>query len=201
MSNDPVRRGLCFVLAAPSGAGKSTILRRLIRDDPALSLSISATTRAPRPGERDGVDYLFTDQAGFEALVAAGAMLEWAQVFGRCYGTPRDPVEQALSAGRDVAFDIDWQGHRLVRAAMPGDVVSVFIRPPSLDHLRLRLQGRGGDSAEEISRRMDAAQSEMDHAGEFEHVVVNEDLDQAVAEVRAILHAARQARTEAQARG
>ncbi len=195
MSNDPGPRGLCLVLSAPSGAGKSTILRRLMAMEPRLSLSISATTRAPRPDEQQGVDYIFTDQAGFDAMVAAGGMLEWARVFGRSYGTPRAPVEAALAAGRDVAFDIDWQGHRLVRAAMPGDVVSVFIMPPSVDHLHDRLKARAGDSPEEIMRRMDAAQAELSHFGEFEHVVINESLDAAVAEVRSILRKARYART------
>ncbi len=116
------RRGVCLVVAAPSGAGKSSILRRLLDAEPGLQLSVSATTRAPRPGERDGVDYHLPDRPGFDAMVADGAMLEWATVFGRSYGTPRAPVEAALAAGRDVAFDIDWQGHRLVRAALPDDV-------------------------------------------------------------------------------
>ncbi len=188
------RRGVCLVLSAPSGAGKSSTLRRLLALEPALRLSVSATTRAPRPGERQGVDYLFTDRAGFDAMVDAGGMLEWATVFGRSYGSPRAPVEAALVAGQDVAFDIDWQGHRQLQAALPGDVVSVFVLPPSLQALQERLQARGGDSDSEIARRMDAARDELSHWAEFDHVVVNTELDQAVAAVRSVLGAARSAR-------
>ena len=179
------------MVAAPSGAGKSTITRALLATEPELSLSISATTRAPRPGEQDGVHYHFRSQAGFDAMVADGAMLEWATVFGRTYGTPRAPVEQALAAGRDVAFDIDWQGCRQLRAALPADVVGVFILPPSFAALEARLRRRGGDSADEIARRMDAARSEIAHWAEFDHVVVNRDLEAAVADVRGVLRAAR----------
>ena len=182
------------MVAAPSGAGKSSILRTLLGDDPEVTLSVSATTRAPRPGERDGVDYHFTDRAGFDALVDGGGMLEWATVFGRSYGTPRTPVEAALTAGRDVAFDIDWQGHRLLQAALPGDVVGVFVLPPSLAALQERLERRGGDGAEEIARRMAAARSEIAHWAEFDHVVVNHTLHEAAAAVRAVLAAARCAR-------
>ena len=194
MSSEPARRGLCLVVAAPSGAGKSTILRHVLAEEPLLALSVSATTRAPRPGEQEGVDYFFTDEAGFAAMVEADAMLEWATVFGRSYGTPRVPVEAALRAGRDVAFDIDWQGHRLVRAAMPEDVVSVFIMPPSLDTLEQRLRARAGDTPEEIIRRMNEAQSELSHYDEFDHVVTNDRLEDAVAAVRKILAKARAAR-------
>jgi guanylate kinase len=179
------------VVAAPSGAGKSTITRALLATEPELSLSISATTRAPRPGEQDGVHYHFRTQAGFDAMVADGAMLEWATVFGHDYGTPRAPVEQALATGRDVAFDIDWQGCRQLRSALPGDVVGVFILPPSFEALEARLRRRGGDSASEIARRMNAARSEMAHWAEFDHVVVNSDLEAAIEDVRGVLHAAR----------
>jgi guanylate kinase len=184
------RRGLCLVLAAPSGAGKSTIARRLLASEPDLTLSVSATTRAPRAGERDGVDYFFRSRAAFEAMIAAGELLESADVFGRLYGTPRAPVIAALDAGRDVVFDIDWQGHRQLCAALPGDVVGVFVLPPSLVELEARLRARG-DSAEEIARRMAAARTEIAHWAEFGHIVVNRALDQAVAEIRCVLHAAR----------
>ncbi len=177
--------------AAPSGAGKSTITRALLAAEPEASLSISVTTRSPRPGEQDGVHYHFRTQAGFDAMVAEGAMLEWATVFGRSYGTPRAPVERALAAGRDVVFDIDWQGFRQLRAALPGDVVGAFILPPSYAALEARLHGRGGDPPEEIARRMAAARSEIEHWAEFDHVLVNRELDTAVADVRSILRCAR----------
>ncbi len=191
MAQPALRRGVCLVVAAPSGAGKSTITRALLAAEPELSLSISATTRLPRPGEKEGVHYHFRTQAGFDVMVAEGAMLEWANVFGRSYGTPRAPVERALLAGRDVAFDIDWQGFRQLRAALPGDVVGVFILPPSYAALEARLRKRGGDSPEEIARRMAAARSEIAHWAEFDHVLVNRDLDTAVSHVQGILHAAR----------
>ncbi len=185
------RRGVCFVLAAPSGAGKSSISRALLASETDLALSVSVTTRAPRPGEQHGVHYFFHSMDEFEAMVAAGELLEWARVFGRGYGSPRAPVEQALAAGHDVMFDIDWQGHRQLRAALPADTVGLFILPPSLGELAARLRGRGSDSEAEIARRMAAAQDEMSHAGEFDHVLVNADFDTAVAEARAVLHAAR----------
>ncbi len=185
------RRGVCLVISAPSGAGKSTITRALLASEPALALSVSATTRAPRPGEREGEHYNFRSPEAFAAMVAAGELLEWAEVFGRCYGTPRAPVEQALSAGRDVAFDIDWQGHRQLVAALPGDVVSVFILPPSLEALDQRLRARAGDDAAEIARRMQAARDEIAHWPEFGHTVVNDRLEEAIGAVRSVLHAAR----------
>ncbi len=184
------RRGLCLVIAAPSGAGKSSVTRALLAAETRLSLSVSATTRAPRAGEREGVHYFFRSQAQFDAMVERGELLEWASVFGRTYGTPRAPVEAALAAGRDVLFDIDWQGHRQVRAALPADTVGLFLLPPSRAELDARLRRRG-DDAVEITRRMDAARTEMSHAGEFDYVVVNRVFEDAVAEVRAVLHAAR----------
>ena len=186
------RRGLCLVLSAPSGAGKSSLTRALLASEPALSLSISVTTRLPRPGEIDGEHYHFRDQAAFDAQVAAGGFLEWARVLGRhSYGTPRAEVQAALSAGRDVVFDIDWQGHRNLRTALPGDVVGVFILPPSLTALESRLRQRDGEDATEVARRMGLAREEISHWAEFDHVVVNDVFDTAITELRAILHAAR----------
>ena len=191
MSDNISRRGLCLVIAAPSGAGKSTLARMLLAGESGLGSSVSVTTRQRRPGERDGVDYHFTDDAGFEAMVRAGALLEWARVFGRGYGTPAAPVETALAAGRDVLFDIDWQGWRQIRAALPDDSVGVFVLPPSIEVLRARLVGRESDDAAEIERRMQAARDEISHWHEFDHVVVNDRLETCVGELRAVLHAAR----------
>ena len=185
------RRGLCLVLAAPSGTGKSAITRALLERDDNLALSISVTTRKPRPYEQEGVHYFFRDQEAFDAMVASGNMLEWAGVFGRSYGSPREPVEQALAAGRDVLFDIDWQGYRQVRAALPGDVVGLYIMPPSLAELEHRLRTRASDSEAEIVRRMATAVSEISHVHEFDYVLVNTVLEQAVAEALAVLTASR----------
>jgi guanylate kinase len=179
------------VVAAPSGAGKSTITRALLKSEPQLSLSVSATTRAARPGEREGEHYYFRTPSEFRTMVENGELLEWAEVFSRRYGTPRGPVERALAAGRDVAFDIDWQGHRQLRAALPADVLSVFILPPSLEALESRLKARGGDDPAEIARRMEAARSEISHWAEFDHVVINDDLEHAIDSVRSVLHAGR----------
>lgn len=186
-----MRRGVCLLLAAPSGAGKSSVSRALLQQEPQLRLSVSATTRAPRPGEEEGVHYFFKSMDDFLAMEAAGEMLESANVFGRRYGTPRAPVEAALSAGQDVLFDVDWQGHQLLKRALPNDVVGVFLLPPSLPELERRLQGRGQDSPEEIARRMAASRDEISHWHEFAHVVVNHHFEETVAQVRAILHAAR----------
>lgn len=197
MSNETpavsARRGLCLVLCAASGAGKSSVSRALLESEPALALSISATTRAPRPGEREGVHYFFRNAGEFHAMVAAGEMLEHAEVFGRCYGTPRTPVEKALAEGRDVLFDIDWQGHLQLRAALPGDVVCIHLLPPSLAELERRLAKRGQDDRAEIARRMAAAQTEIAHWTDADHVLVNRDFAETVAAVRAILHAGRTA--------
>ncbi len=184
------RRGLCLVLAAPSGAGKTTLSHRLLATDPDLALSISATTRAPRLGEQEGNHYFFKTGAQFADMIAAGAFLEHATVFDRAYGTPRAPVEARLQAGLDVLFDIDWQGFRQLRAALPGDVIGVFIRPPSLDALRARLQMRG-DLPADIARRMTEAAAEWSHQSEFDYIVPNHDLDHALDDLRAILRAAR----------
>ncbi len=187
------RRGLCLVIAAPSGAGKSSLTRALLATEPNLAPSISVTTRAPRANEEEGKHYFFRTEAEFETMSAAGELLEWARVFGRGYGTPRAPVLDALAAGRDVVFDIDWQGHRQLRAALPGDVVGLFVLPPSLPLLESRLRGRGTDNDDEIARRMRAARAEIAHAGEFDHVLVNAAFDTALAGCRAVLHAARMA--------
>lgn len=189
--SSPARRGVCLVIAAPSGAGKSTIARALLASEPALRNSVSVTTRPPRPGEQDGVHYHFRTEAEFEALASQGGMLEWARVFGRGYGTPRAPVEEALAAGYDVVFDIDWQGYRQLRAALPDDVVGVFVLPPSLAALEARLRGRSTDGEAEIARRMAAARAEISHWSEFSHVLVNADLEAAVGAVRSVLRAAR----------
>jgi guanylate kinase len=186
------RRGVCLVLSAPSGAGKTAIADALLASEPELRRSISVTTRAPRPGEVGGTHYHFCNEAEFERMVAANELLEWARVLGRhCYGTPRAPVEAALRDGMDVVFDIDWQGHRQLRDALPDDVVSVFILPPSLEALENRLRQRSGDDEPEIARRMGLAHDEISHWAEFDHVVVNQELDRAVIAVRTVLHAAR----------
>ena len=186
-----MRRGLCLVIAAPSGAGKSSVVRRLVAREAELAESVSVTTRAPRPGEIDGREYLFRDENGFRALAAAGELIEHAIVYGRGYGTPRAPVEARLAAGLDVVLDIDWQGWRQVRAALPQDTVGVFLLPPSLEQLNARLRGRQSDSDAEIGRRMRLARDELGHWGEFDHVVINDDLEACVANVAHILHAAR----------
>lgn len=193
MSNDPsrFRRGVCLVLASAPGVGKTSISRELLTTESDLSLSISATTRAPRPGEQEGLHYFFKTPDAFAEMAAAGGFIEHATFLGRSYGTPRAPVEQALAAGRDVLFDIEWQGHRLLRQALPQDVVGVFLLPPSLRELERRLRGRGQDSDAEIARRMEAAREEIAHWDEFDHVLVNEDFQETAQAVRTILHAAR----------
>jgi guanylate kinase len=182
------------VLVAPSGTGKSSIARALLDDDAGITLSVSVTTRAPRPNELDGVHYRFIDRAAFDAMVADDALLEWAGVYDDRYGTPAAPVRAALAAGRDMLFDIDWQGARQLRAALPGDVVQVALLPPSLPELERRLVARGQDSAERIARRMAQAQDEIAHWEDADHVVVNRDFAVALADVRAVLRAARLAR-------
>jgi guanylate kinase len=190
------RRGVCLVLAAPSGAGKTAISDALVASEPALERSVSVTTRAAREGEIGGVHYHFLNETGFQAALQDDALLEWARVLQgtHAYGTPRAPVEAALAAGRDVIFDIDWQGHRQLREKLPDDVVGVFILPPDLSALEARLRQRGGDAEAEIQRRMRVARDEIDHWREFDAIVVNDNLDTATATVRAVLHAARAAR-------
>jgi guanylate kinase len=185
------RRGLMLVLSSPSGAGKTTLSREILEEDPGIELSISVTTRKQRPGEIDGRHYHFIDRSQFDAMVAANDLLEWAEVFGNCYGTPRQPVEAALAAGRDVMFDVDWQGTQQLREKAPKDLVSVFVLPPSIPELRRRLHSRAQDSEEVIQGRMAEAADEMSHWGEYDYVIVNHDFERALEEVRAILAAER----------
>jgi guanylate kinase len=188
------RRGLCLVIAAPPGAGKTSVSRALLESEADLTLSVSVTTRAARPGEEDGVHYHFRDMAEYQAMIARGDLLEHAMFLGRGYGTPRAPVEAALAEGRDVLFDIEWQGHRQLKASMPTDVTSIFLLPPSMAELERRLRNRGQDSDAEIVKRMAAAREEIAHWDEFDHVLINQDFAATVAAARAVLHAARSTR-------
>ncbi len=185
------RRGLMFVLSSPSGAGKTTLTRLLLAADRNVELSVSVTTRPQRRGEVDGRDYHFIDLVRFKAMVKTGKLLEWAEVFNHRYGTPRRPVEKALRAGRDVLFDIDWQGTQQLREKARDDLVSVFILPPTAKELERRLQRRARDSRDVIKARMAKAAGEMSHWPEYDYVVVNRDVNTAFAEVRAILAAER----------
>src|ERR1700761_4794036 len=185
------RRGLMFVLSSPSGAGKTTLSRLLIDRVPGLKMSVSATTRPMRPGEVEGRDYHFIDKVRFEAMAANGELLEWATVFDNRYGTPRAPVEVALSAGQDVLFDIDWQGTQQLREKARDDVVSVFILPPSVTDLEKRLHSRAQDSDAVIRSRMSRATHELSHWAEYDYIVINHDVDEAFAEGQAILKAER----------
>jgi guanylate kinase len=185
------RRGLMFVLSSPSGAGKTTLSRLLIDKMPGLKMSVSATTRPMRPGEVDGRDYHFIDKARFDQMSKRDELLESATVFDNRYGTPRGPVEAALSAGQDVLFDIDWQGTQQLREKARADVVSVFILPPSAAELEKRLHSRAQDSHEVIRGRMDRASHEMSHWAEYDYIVINHDVDEAFAEVQSILKAER----------
>ncbi|SDF60392.1 guanylate kinase [Limimonas halophila] len=185
------RRGLMLVLSSPSGAGKTTISRELLGRDGNLALSVSATTRAPRPGEEDGVHYHFLDEGEFRRMVADGDFLEHAEVFGKLYGTPRRPVERTLDAGGDVLFDIDWQGTRQLRDTARADLVSVFVLPPSMDALAERLRQRGQDSEAVVRERMAKAADEMSHWREYDYIVVNESIPESVRRVEAILQAER----------
>ena len=189
------RRGLLIVLSSPSGAGKSTIARMLLEADDEVTISVSATTRPKRPGETDDVDYHFVDDDGFDAMIDDGEFVEWAPVFGYRYGTPKAPVKQALRQGRDILFDIDWQGTQQLQAAMGEDLVSIFILPPSMEELERRLRSRGTDSDEVIADRMSRAAGEISHWPEYEYVLVNRDTEQCLAQVRAIVAAERLKRT------
>jgi guanylate kinase len=185
------RRGLLIVLSSPSGAGKSTIARMLLEADKEVTMSVSATTRPKRPGEVEGVDYHFVDEAEFDRLIAAGEFVEWAPVFGFRYGTPKSPVKDALRDGRDILFDIDWQGTQQLKAAMGEYLVSIFLLPPSMSELERRLRERGTDSEQIISDRMSRAGAEISHWPEYEYVLVNTDTQECLAQVRAIITAER----------
>jgi guanylate kinase len=186
-----VRRGMMYVLSSPSGAGKTTLSRQLIKSDRWIHLSVSVTTRAKRPGEKDGRDYHFIDRKKFLAMKSKGDLLEWATVFGNYYGTPRKPVTKALAAGQDVLFDIDWQGTQQLREKARSDLVSVFILPPSVVQLEKRLHKRGQDHKSIIWQRMSKASEEMSHWAEYDYVVVNKNLSFAFAELQSILTAER----------
>jgi guanylate kinase len=192
--NDPFkfkRRGILFVVSSPSGAGKSTISRKLLAADRGLKMSVSATTREPRPGEVDGEDYQFVDLERFRAMVEKGEFLEWAHVFGNRYGTPRAPVEAALASGQDVLFDIDWQGAQQLYQQAGGDIVRIFIFPPSMEELERRLRARRTDSDEVITNRMARAATEVSHWDGYDYVLVNDDVDACYAKVATILQAER----------
>lgn len=181
-----------LVLSSPSGAGKTTMSKRLLANDPQISLSVSATTRRPRAGEIDGQDYHFVSDAQFDGLVATGRLLEWAHVFGNRYGTPRAPVEEALTDGRDILFDIDWQGTQQLRQSQAGgDLVSIFLLPPSMAELHRRLHDRAADSADVIDGRMSRAADEISHWAEYDYILVNDDPGQCLHEIRSILVAER----------
>lgn len=185
------RRGLLLVLSSPSGAGKTTLARRLIEADSDISMSVSVTTRKPRPGETDGRDYTFIDEAAFKRMAEGGALLEWARVFDNYYGTPRAPVEAAIAHGKDILFDIDWQGAQQLSEKMKHDVVRVFILPPSAASLEERLRARAQDPEEVVRRRMDKASDEISHWPEYDYVVVNTDLPTSMEGLTAILSAER----------
>lgn len=185
------RRGLLFVMSSPSGAGKTTLSRKLLEADNNIAMSVSVTTRKPRPGELDGKDYHFISREKFDAMIAAGDLLEWAKVFDNFYGTPKKPVEQALAAGRDVLFDIDWQGTQQMAQAMKEDLVRLFILPPTADTLRERLIARAQDTSAIIAKRMAEAAHEISHWPEYDYVIVNDTIEASHQQVLAILMAER----------
>ena len=191
MAQSQPRRGRLLILSSPSGAGKSTLARRLMQWDSSLRFSVSATTRAPRPGEEDGREYYFKTRQDFEAMVKSGDMLEHAEVFGNLYGSPRGPVEQAMKDGRDTLFDIDWQGGQQIKQHMRDDVVSIFVLPPSIAELESRLRGRAQDSEEVIAGRMAKSQSEISHWAEYDYVIVNHEIENAFNQLVTILQAER----------
>lgn len=180
-----------LVLSSPSGAGKTTLSRRLLEADPNIRMSVSVTTRTPRPGEIDGEDYVFVDEAAFQEMRDRGGLLEWAKVFGNYYGTPAEPVEQALAAGGDMLFDIDWQGTQQLQESAGSDLVRVFILPPSAGELEERLKSRAQDPPEVVARRMAEASAEISHWAEYDYVVVNHFVEESLEAIRAILSAER----------
>ena len=185
------RRGLLIVLSSPSGAGKTTLSRRLMSEDPTISMSISATTRPARPGEIEGRDYHFVDDAEFERLVDEDELAEWAYVFDHRYGSPKEPIKEALKEGRDTLFDIDWQGTQQLEYAFRTDLVLIFILPPSMTELERRLEERGTDSDEVIAGRMRRAAAEIGHWAEYDYVLINDDMEKCLADVQAIIAAER----------
>jgi guanylate kinase len=185
------RRGLLMIVSSPSGAGKTSLCERLLADDGHVSMSVSATTREPRPGEVNGKDYHFVSEAQFQNMIEAGAFLEWATVFDHRYGTPHAPVELLLSQGRDVLFDIDWQGTQQIRDRVEKDVVAVFVLPPSMSILEARLRSRAKDSDRVISRRMAKAADEISHWPEYDYVLINEDFETCLTQMKNILAAER----------
>jgi len=182
--------GNLFVVAAPSGAGKTTLVRLLLEQESRVHLSISYTTRGPRPGEENGREYHFVDNVEFQAMIARHEFLEWAEVHGNYYGTSLRWLREQLSLGRDILLEIDWQGAQQVRQLFP-EAIGIFILPPSMEELTRRLTGRGTDSADVIARRLAAAQAEMRHVGEFDYVIINDQLAQALEELRAVVRASR----------
>ncbi|MEM1104902.1 MAG: guanylate kinase [Pseudomonadota bacterium] len=188
MSNEPpTRRGLMLVISSPSGAGKTSLARALMAEFDDVVLSVSATTRDPRPNETEGIDYLFKSKAEFRAMIDAGAFLEWAHVFDKYYGTPRAETESRLDAGQDVIFDVDWQGADALHDQMPNDVVSVFVLPPSIDELRLRLSKRQGSTQDTVARRMADAEKEIRHWRRYDYCIVNDDFDVAYSALKRVL--------------
>ena len=194
MSNDIARRGLMLVLSSPSGAGKTTLSRRLLADDAAVSMSVSCTTRQPRTGEEEGKDYFFVSTSMFTQMAKTDAFLEHAQVFGNYYGTPKEPVMLALGRGRDVLFDIDWQGTQQLRQRAGDDLVSIFVLPPSHAELERRLRARAQDAEDVVQARMSKANNEISHWAEYDYVVINDDLDATLAKIKTILDAERMKR-------
>jgi guanylate kinase len=193
-NHDIARRGLMLVLSSPSGAGKSTLSRRLMASDPAVSMSVSATTRAPRMGEEEGKDYFFVSPAMFAQMAQGNAFLEHARVFDNHYGTPKEPVQMALAQGHDVLFDIDWQGTQQLREQAGDDLVSIFVLPPSHEELERRLRARAQDAENVVQARMSKANNEISHWAEYDYVVVNDDLDETLAKIQTILAAERMKR-------